>query len=156
MSPVTTDDHAVIAGAHFDSIAGGPAARAPGADDNASGVVVVLEALRVLAKSKFKPHNTIEFHFYGGEEGGLLGAMDIFNNYKATSKSVLGFVNQDMAGYSPSGMISIFTDYVDPVFTAYVRMIAEAYTGPTTRDVCGYGCSDHAPAFYNGFRGSSS
>lgn len=30
------------------------------------GVVVVLEALRVLAEAKFKPANTLEFHFYSG------------------------------------------------------------------------------------------
>lgn len=30
------------------------------------GVVVVLEALRVLAEAKFAPANTLEFHFYSG------------------------------------------------------------------------------------------
>ncbi|KAM0282137.1 hypothetical protein ACHAQH_003177 [Verticillium albo-atrum] len=149
--PGETED-LVIVGAHFDSIAsGGPGARAPGADDNGSGVVVILEALRILAQARYRPHNTIEFHFYAGEEGGLLGSNAIFADYKARKKSVLGFVNQDMAGYSPSGKISIFMDYVDPAFTAYTRMVAEAYTGETTEDRCGYACSDHGPAYNNGF-----
>jgi leucyl aminopeptidase len=42
--------------------------------------VVILEALRVLANAKFTPTNTLEFHFYSGEEGGLLGSRDIMNN----------------------------------------------------------------------------
>ena len=61
----------VIVGAHYDSTGGSATARGPGADDNGSGVVVILEALRVLAESGYQPKNTLEFHFYGGEEGGL-------------------------------------------------------------------------------------
>ncbi|KAK4195741.1 putative aminopeptidase [Triangularia verruculosa] len=145
----TTD--LVIVSAHYDSTAGSTTARSPGADDNGSGVVVLMEALRVLANNRFKGKDTLEFHFYGGEEGGLLGSAAVFANYKSTGKSVLAVVNQDMAGYSPSGKISIYTDYVDSALTAYVRVVATAYTGATTGDRCGYGCSDHASARSNGF-----
>lgn len=31
------------------------------------GVVVILEALRVLAAAKYAPANTLEFHFYSGQ-----------------------------------------------------------------------------------------
>ncbi|KAK4187064.1 putative aminopeptidase [Podospora australis] len=141
----------VIVSAHYDSTGGSSSARGPGADDNGSGVVVILEALRVLANNRFKGKDTLEFHFYGGEEGGLLGSQAVFSNYKSTGKTVLAVVNQDMAGYSPSGKISIYTDYVDSALTAYTRVVATAYTGATTSDVCGYGCSDHASARSNGF-----
>ncbi|KAL1839274.1 hypothetical protein VTJ49DRAFT_1674 [Mycothermus thermophilus] len=145
----TTD--LVIAGAHFDSTAGSTSARAPGAEDNGSGTVVVLEALRILANAKFKPKNTLEFHFYAGEEGGLLGSAGIFSNYKSARKNVLAFLNQDMAGYSPSGKLTIYTDYVDSPLSNYVKVIANAYIGTTASDRCGYGCSDHASARSNGF-----
>lgn len=112
-----------------------------------------MEALRVLALAKFAPENTIEFHFYSGEEGGLLGSQGVFSNYKSAGKTVLAFVNQDMAGYSPSGKISVYTDYADSSLTAYARRIAVGYTGAqTTTDTCGYACSDHASAYSNGFR----
>jgi leucyl aminopeptidase len=143
---------AVIVSAHYDSTGGSSTARGPGADDNGSGVVVLLEALRVLANAGFKPKNTLEFHFYAGEEGGLLGSQAVFSSYKASGKKVLAVVNQDMAGYSPSGKLSIYTDYVDSALTAYTRVVATAYTGATTSDTCGYGCSDHASARSNGFR----
>ncbi|KAK0615683.1 hypothetical protein B0T17DRAFT_592409 [Bombardia bombarda] len=146
-----TSSSLVIASAHYDSTGGSSTARGPGADDNGSGVVVILEALRVLANAKFAPKDTLEFHFYAGEEGGLLGSAGVFSNYKSAGKTVLAVMNQDMAGYSPSGKISIYTDYVDSSLTTYTRVIATAYTGTTTSDTCGYGCSDHASARSNGF-----
>ncbi|KAK0390797.1 hypothetical protein NLU13_0300 [Sarocladium strictum] len=145
-------DKLVILGAHFDSTAGNATTRSPGADDNGSGTVVILEAMRILAESKFKPHNTVEFHFYAGEEAGLLGSQDIFADYRAKEKTVLAFLNEDMAGYSGSGMFAVFEDYVDVGLTQYVRMIAEEYVGKTPLSgTCGYGCSDHASATANGF-----
>lgn len=146
----------MILGAHFDSTAGNATTRSPGADDNGSGTVVILEAMRILAESKFKPHNTVEFHFYAGEEAGLLGSQDIFADYRAKEKTVLAFLNEDMAGYSGSGMFAVFEDYVDVGLTQYVRMIAEEYVGKTPLSgTCGYGCSDHASATANGFRMSN-
>lgn len=114
--------------------------------------MTILEALRVLANAKYAPKNTLEFHWYAGEEAGLLGSAGIFANYKTAKKSVLAVLNQDMTGYSPSGQIAIYTDYVDTPLTTYTRAIATSYIGATTSDKCGYGCSDHASARSNGFR----
>jgi leucyl aminopeptidase len=116
-------------------------------------VVVILESLRVLANAGFKPHNTLEWHFYGGEEIGLLGSQDIFADYRQKNKSVLAFVNEDMSGYSESGMFAVFEDYVDMSLTSYVRLVAEEYVGKTPLSgTCGYGCSDHASATAYDFR----
>lgn len=147
-----TSENLIIVGAHFDSTGGSSTARGPGADDNGSGVVTILEALRVLADAKFAPKNTIEFHFYAAEEGGLLGSQAVFSNYKSAGKTVLAFMNQDMTGYSPSGKISVYDDYVDAGLTAYIRKIVVEYIGQqSTTDTCGYACSDHASGRSNGF-----
>ncbi|PSK56688.1 Leucine aminopeptidase 1 [Elsinoe australis] len=147
-----TSPNLVIVGAHFDSTGGSTTARGPGADDDGSGIVVILEALRVLASNGYAPKNTLEFHFYAGEEGGLLGSGDIYRNYKSTGKTVLAFLNQDMAGYSPSGKISIYNDYSDTALNAYTKKVINAYGGGSyTTDTCGYGCSDHASAYNQGF-----
>ncbi|KAK2004329.1 peptidase family M28 [Colletotrichum falcatum] len=149
--PGTSSD-LIIVGAHFDSTAGSTTARSPGADDNATGTVNLLEALRVLVAAGFRPKNTIEFHFYAGEEGGLLGSQAIFSNYRSAGKRVLGMLNQDMTGYSPGGRATVYTDYVDSAFSAYVRLVTAQYTGATpASSSCGYGCSDHASARSNGF-----
>ncbi|KAL8850889.1 MAG: hypothetical protein Q9221_004202 [Calogaya cf. arnoldii] len=146
-----TSPNLIIVSAHFDSTGGSSTARGPGAVDNASGCVVLMETLRVLASTKYAPRNTFEFHFYSGEEAGLLGSGEIFRSYKSSSKPILAVVNTDMAGYSPSGKISSYNDYSDVGLLAYVRRVIIAYLGSYTTDTCGYGCSDHASAYSNGF-----
>ncbi|MAB87835.1 MAG: hypothetical protein CMJ90_00050 [Planctomycetes bacterium] len=73
--PGTDPNRYVVLSGHYDSRAsrGGDAtSEAPGADDDASGTAVVIEAARVLGRSK--PRATIIFMCVAGEEQGLLGA----------------------------------------------------------------------------------
>ncbi|KAI1496513.1 bacterial leucyl aminopeptidase [Biscogniauxia marginata] len=145
-------DSVVVVSAHYDSVGSTTSGRAPGADDNASGVVTVLEALRVLAAANYKPENTLEFHFYSGEEGGLLGSRDIFNSYAKSSVDVLAVMNQDMTGFSPNNVIAVYTDYVDSSLTSFIQKLVPVYTSlPLSTDKCGYGCSDHASARSAGY-----
>ncbi|KAI5815026.1 hypothetical protein BZA77DRAFT_317363 [Pyronema omphalodes] len=151
--PGTTKNSVVIVSAHYDSIGDTISGRAPGADDNASGVVVILEALRVLAATKFKPSGpSLEFHFYSGEEGGLLGSRDVMNNYRTRDIDVLAVMNQDMTGYSPNNVIAIFEDDVSLPLTAFLKTLVPAYTQlKVLTDTCGYSCSDHSSATAAGF-----
>ncbi|EHL02554.1 putative Leucine aminopeptidase 1 [Glarea lozoyensis 74030] len=147
-----TSTNLVIIGAHQDSVGSTSTGRSPGADDNGTGSVTILETFRILASSKFAPKNTLEFHWYAGEEGGLLGSAGIFANYKSTAKTVLAMLNQDMTGYSPAGKPVVYTDYTNAALTTYLRLIVTQYTGITPlTSTCGYGCSDHASATSNGF-----
>jgi len=61
----------VIIGAHFDSM---PNNISPGADDNASGVAVVLELARLISINQFSFPVTVELVFWDEEEVGLLGS----------------------------------------------------------------------------------
>ncbi|KAI1343628.1 hypothetical protein F5Y15DRAFT_411489 [Xylariaceae sp. FL0016] len=147
-----TSDQVVVVSAHYDSIGTTTSGRAPGADDNASGVVVILEALRVLAEAGFEPENTLEFHFYSGEEGGCLGSRDVFNSYAEDGVDVIAVMNQDMTGYSPNNVIAVYTDYVDASLTAFIQKLVPVYSSlPLSTDVCGYACSDHASARSAGY-----
>ena len=138
----------VVVSAHYDSTAGSATAKAPGADDDASGVVVILEALRILAAAKYKGTNTLEFHFYSGEEGGLLGSRDVMNAYKKAGTDVRAVMNQDMTGYSPNNVIAVYTDYVDASLTSFCQKLVPAYTSlKLITDKCGYGCSDQYVVF---------
>lgn len=58
-----------MAGAHLDSWVA-----ADGAADNGAGSIMVMEAARILAASKFTPRRTIRFVLWAGEEQGLLGS----------------------------------------------------------------------------------
>jgi leucyl aminopeptidase len=139
-----TTNSVVVVSAHYDSVGSTASGRAPGADDDASGVVVILEALRVLAAAKFKPSGpSLEFHFYSGEEGGLLGSRDVMNDYRTRNVDVLAVMNQDMTGYSPNNVIAIFDDYVSLPLTSFLKTLVPAYTQlKVLTDTCGYACSD--------------
>nr|AJD23165.1 leucyl aminopeptidase [Onygena corvina] len=155
----------VVVGAHQDSInqRSPMTGRAPGADDNGSGSVTILEAMRGLLQDQDivqgKAANTIEFHWYAGEEAGLLGSQAIFANYKQKGKKVKGMLNQDMTGYI-KGMLDkglkesfgVVTDNVNVPLTTFIRMVIAKYTTlPTIDTRCGYACSDHASANKNGY-----
>lgn len=80
-----------IIGAHQDSMNYlFPLLPAPGADDDCSGTVSILEAFRNLAESGFTPLNgPVEFHWYAAEEGGLLGSQAVAR-YKKESGAHIG------------------------------------------------------------------
>jgi leucyl aminopeptidase len=125
----------VIVGGHLDSVnsANRLQGRAPGVDDNGSGSFVILDALRVLLSDKdFGPsklQNTIEFHWYAAEEGGLLGSQGIFTNYKNSGKVVKAMLQQDMTGYVKPGSsdaVGVITDYVDAGLTSFIKKVVTA------------------------------
>ena len=70
----------------------------PGANDDASGVAVVLEAARVLAQRA--PEATIVFTVVAGEEQGLLGSARQAADFKAAGRDVLGMFSNDIVGSS--------------------------------------------------------
>ncbi|MEM9489991.1 MAG: M20/M25/M40 family metallo-hydrolase, partial [Myxococcota bacterium] len=65
----TLRNQIVLAGAHLDSWHG-----ATGAGDNAAGVAVVMEAVRILKAVGARPRRTIRIGLWSGEEQGLLGS----------------------------------------------------------------------------------
>lgn len=95
----------VVVGAHQDSINLflPSILSAPGADDDGSGTVTILEALTVLLTSKDiikgKGENTLEFHWYSAEEGGLLGSQAIFSEYEKSGRDIKAMLQQDMTGF---------------------------------------------------------
>jgi hypothetical protein len=62
----------VLLCAHYDSLSETPAAHAPGADDNASGVAVLLETAELLRGVPLR--RGLLFAAFGGEEQGLYGS----------------------------------------------------------------------------------
>ena len=62
-------DEIVLIGGHLDSWHGGT-----GAADNASGCIVMMEALRIIKEIGVMPRRTIRIALWGGEEQGLIGS----------------------------------------------------------------------------------
>lgn len=133
----------VVVGAHQDSINMflPSILAAPGADDDGSGTVTILEALRVLLMSKDvvkgKAENTIEFHWYSAEEGGLLGSQAIFSEYAKQGRDVKAMFQQDMTGYVARTLaagqpesVGVITDFVDPDLTEFIKLIITMVRNP--------------------------
>lgn len=141
----------IVIGGHEDStnqndIFNSGRARAPGADDDASGVATVLEVFRVLVESNTRPDRTIEFMTYAGEEIGLLGSQDIALDYKNRRVKVVGALQFDMTMVpGPSNILHFVTDFTSPAMNDLLRRLTDLYVGVRWSNTqCGYGCSDHA------------
>ncbi|KAJ2161436.1 hypothetical protein GGF46_001456 [Coemansia sp. RSA 552] len=128
--------------------------RASGADDDGSGTVTILEALRVLLAEGFEPRRTVEFHWYAGEEGGLLGSQDIAQAYLREGRKVAANMHFDMTGFwKGSEVLGLVADRTDPETRALVKKLTSKYTRLEAREFeCGYGCSDHASWNTAGYR----
>lgn len=71
---------------------------APGANDDASGVAVVLECARLMAN--LKPRCTVIFAAVTGEEQSLLGSAQLAKSLKAQGKDVVAMATYDIVGNS--------------------------------------------------------
>ncbi|KAL2208637.1 Zn-dependent exopeptidase [Sarocladium strictum] len=158
-------DETIVIGAHQDSInLWLPSIlAAPGADDDGSGTVTIMEVLRALLQSedvrKGKAKNTIEFHWYSAEEGGLLGSQAIFQAYEKKGRDVKAMLQQDMTGFVQKTLdagkpeaVGVITDFVDPGLTTFIKTVIEEYCNiDWVETKCGYACSDHASASKAGY-----
>lgn len=152
-------DEIVIVGGHADSIAGmfGGSGRAPGADDNASGISTITETIRILMSSDFKPKRTVQFMGYAAEEVGLLGSKEIAAGYKAAGKKVIGVMQLDMTlrhGTADKDIV-MMSDFTNAAQNAFLGKLIDEYVKvPWGYSKCGYGCSDHASWTANGYPAS--
>ena len=82
-------DEWVVVGAHLDSWDFGT-----GAQDNATGVAMVLEAARAIAAQK-PPRRSIRFALWGGEEQGQIGSTAYVRAHAAELDRVVALLNTD-------------------------------------------------------------
>lgn len=83
---------AILIAAHYDTVAD-----SPGADDNATGVAVILEVARLFS-SQPTPR-TLQLAFFDKEEAGLLGSKAFVSKVKRL-QNLSGVIVMDMVGYA--------------------------------------------------------
>ncbi|MCI0338917.1 MAG: M20/M25/M40 family metallo-hydrolase [Acidobacteria bacterium] len=96
-------DEIVMLGGHMDSWHGGT-----GATDNAAGISVAMEAVRILKALGVKPRRTIRIALWSGEEQGLLGSRAYVTKHFAESQTQQGQRQQQdfvPGGTAPQGPI---------------------------------------------------
>ena len=110
----TWDSQSVVLGAHYDHLGfGWPDAHAehtgqihPGADDNASGVSVLIELAHNMGNSGGGSRNLV-FVAFGAEESGLHGSKHYVRNPVFPISDVMGMVNLDAVGRLEGGEINV-------------------------------------------------
>ncbi len=97
------DTELIVVMAQYDNPPPGPGGRAlPGANDNASGLGVMLEAMRILEESDFQPKRSILFVAYSGE--GLDGGEPVSDpDIKRFLQAKTGFA----ATYDPVAIVQL-------------------------------------------------
>jgi len=151
----------IVIGAHYDHLGmGGPksGSRKPdtsavhnGADDNASGVAAIIEAMEYLSANRNQLKRSVVFAAFGAEEMGLLGSNYFVENPPVPLEDIVFMINLDMIGR---------IDKETKALTAYGTGTAEGLSEMATKKFAerdttykvnespeGYGPTDHA-SFY--------
>ncbi|TQV89491.1 M20/M25/M40 family metallo-hydrolase [Aliikangiella coralliicola] len=153
-------DEIVVIGGHLDSINNitGPTGRAPGFDDNASGIAVITETLNTIVATDYKPSRTLLLMGYAAEEVGLRGSKEIAQEYQTNGKNVVGVAQFDMTGYHGTAdkNIVFMSDFTNNAQNQFMAQLIDKYLPNVTYgfDPCGYACSDHASWHNAGFAAS--
>nr|WP_200904923.1 M20/M25/M40 family metallo-hydrolase [Planococcus glaciei] len=140
----TADTKEVLLTAHMDSVVG-----APGANDNASGVGLMLELARV-----YKGYNTdkdLKFIAFGSEERGLLGARYYVDQLSQPERDEIEAVfNPDMVAtkYEPAKNLYAMTVDGSKNIVTDSTVAAGARLGNSDILPGQFGSSDHVP-FHN-------
>jgi len=138
----------VIVTAHLDSIniAGGPAASAPGADDNGSGSAGVLELGRLLSTRSWQ--HDVRLILFGGEEEGLFGSKQYVAALPPAERArVRAVLNMDMIATKNTATPTVLLEGA-PVSSSQMADLATAaatYTGLQVETSLNPFASDHVP-----------
>ena len=126
---------------------------APGADDNGTGVVLLLETARLLSQRSFP--FSIRFIAFSGEELGLWGSRSYARRAGARGDRVLGVLNFDMIGFNDlAERIELVTNPSSAWIVDLMVAAGQRYDLGLRTDVLEdrfAGLSDHAPFWAEGY-----
>jgi Zn-dependent M28 family amino/carboxypeptidase len=88
---------AIIIGGHLDHL-GYNHKMMPGANDNASGISVILGVAEAIKKSTINPKRTVIFIFFGAEEQGVKGSDYYIKHPFMPNENIRGIINIDSVG----------------------------------------------------------
>jgi hypothetical protein len=147
-------ENTVVIGAHYDHLGmggegslyrEGPAIH-NGADDNASGVAVMLHLADTLQSENAPKNNNYLFIAFSGEEEGLLGSNYFVKNPTINTKKVDYMLNMDMVGrLNNENTLAVYGVGTSPILKQVVN--ANAGDLNIAENESGVGPSDHT-SFY--------
>jgi len=150
MSGTVYPDREYIIGAHFDSGDAWPGGGNAGADDDASGIALILETARVL--SAYESDYTIRFIAFDAEEWGLIGSYAYVDDH--LGDDVQAMIAADMVAYNggEDAFRLLGGDDSDPLRSALGGAIGTYGLGLSVHPRPGSATSDHWPFEAAGFQ----
>jgi hypothetical protein len=140
----------VVVGAHYDHLGlGGRGSLDPdsagvahnGADDNASGVVALLETARRLTLAR--PARSVLFIAFGGEEHGLLGSAAYVKDPAVPNDSLVAMLNFDMVGRLRDNRLVVYGVETATEWRPLLDSLNASAGFNLLAQGDGYGASDH-------------
>ncbi len=142
-------EEVVMFGAHLDSWHSGT-----GTTDNAVGVAICMEAMRLLKAAGVQPSRTIRIGLWGGEEQGLLGSTGYVKKHlgervadsvklTAEGEKFSVYFNTDNGGGRWRGVYLQGNENVRPVFREWLKPFEK--DGTSTLSLSNTGSTDHIP-----------
>ena len=137
----------VIIGAHLDSWNAGT-----GGNDNAAGVAVMMEVMRILRELEIKPRRTIRIALWGAEEQGLHGSRNYVREHffdpsdggrKPGYDNFSAYYNVDNGSGKIRGIYLQENDSLRPIFEAWFAPLEDL--GVSTVTLRRTGSTDHVP-----------
>jgi len=146
-------DTQILVGAHYDHLGYGQMGSNVygvhevhnGADDNASGVSVLIELARELAQNP--PGPTVWFVAFTGEEVGLVGSGHFVNNSPVPLDSLKFMLNLDMVGRMQEDKLTVYGVHSAEGLMEASTKAAEGLEIEISQTGGGYGASDQT-SFY--------
>jgi hypothetical protein len=148
-------EETLVIGAHYDHVgrrSGGKGGGAKaeiynGADDNASGVAVLLEVARSLAQREEKLRRRVVFIAFAAEERGLLGSNHYVKHPLFPVENTIAMLNLDMVGRLRGDKLTVGGSGTAARFDELLDKLNQSHGFQLTKRPSGYGPSDHT-SFY--------
>ncbi|KIJ43827.1 hypothetical protein M422DRAFT_169216 [Sphaerobolus stellatus SS14] len=93
----------IILSAHYDSRGSFGSLRAPGGDDDGSGVLSILGIAKTIKDKGIRFKSNVELVAFAGEEQGLLGSRAYSKELREADANVTLMIQSDMLGYHKAG-----------------------------------------------------
>ena len=113
----------IVVTAHYDHLGLKNGQIYNGADDNASGVAVMLQLAAHFGGAR-RPENSVVFAALDAEELGLVGARALVRQLQAEKRDVRLNINLDMVGHSERGELYVAGAYHTPALRAPLERVA--------------------------------
>jgi hypothetical protein len=129
-----TESQVIIVSAYYDGLGMGPDGTIyPGANDNVSGVALLLELARLMSTSVYQPEKTVIFAVWaGGERGEGLSVVNVMNARAGTSGfTVEAVIELSGVGYGSGNSIALGADSSYRLVKLF-QSAAGKYNDPTT------------------------